>query len=77
MKFSKQFYFSVEGETEKWYLQWLCRSINASTTAKFKSSFDAKKEKDPLSRAKGMSVLGKTEIAHIFDCESEDPVHVQ
>ena len=36
----------------------------------------AKKEKDPLFRAKGMSVLGKTEIAHIFDRESEDPVHV-
>ncbi len=30
MRLSKQFFFSVEGETELWYLQWLSRSINAS-----------------------------------------------
>lgn len=39
--------------------------------------FDCKIDKDPLSRVKGMSVLGKTEIAHIFDRESEEPVHVR
>ncbi len=77
MKQSKKFFFSVEGETELWYLQWLSHSLNASSQAKFKSSFDCKIEKDPLSRAKGMSVLGKTEIAHIFNRESEEPVHVQ
>ena len=77
MKLSKPFYFSVEGETEDWYLQWLSKSINALPQAKFKSSFDCKIEKDPLSRAKGISVLGKTEIFHIFDRESEEQVHVQ
>ena len=77
MKLSKPFYFSVEGETEDWYLQWLSKSINISPQAKFKVSFDRKIEKDPLSRAKGISVLGKTEIFHIFNRESEEPVHVQ
>ena len=77
MKQSKKFYFSVEGETEEWYLDWLRESINATPQAKFKSSFDHKKEKDPVSRAKGMSVLGKTEISHFFDRESEEQVHVQ
>lgn len=77
MKLSKPFYFSVEGETEDWYLKWLSKSINALPQAKFKSSFDCKIEKDPLSRAKGISVLGKTEIFHIFDRESEEQVHVQ
>ncbi|MFA5546781.1 MAG: RloB domain-containing protein [Sphaerochaetaceae bacterium] len=77
MKLSKPFYFSVEGETEDWYLQWLSKSINISPQAKFKVSFDRKIEKDPLSRAKGISVLGKTEIFHIFDRESEESVHVQ
>ena len=77
MKQSKKFFFSVEGETELWYFQWLSRCINASLQAKFKSSFDCKIEKDPLSRAKGMSVLDKTEIVHIFDRESEEPIHVQ
>jgi len=77
MKLSKPFYFSLEGETEDWYLQWLSKSINALLQAKFKSSFDRKIEKNPLSRAKGMSVLGKTEIFHIFDRESEEQGHVQ
>ncbi|MCF7944988.1 MAG: RloB family protein [Spirochaetia bacterium] len=77
IKQSKKFYFSVEGETEDWYLQWLSKSINASPQAKFKVSFDRKIEKDPLSRAKGISVLEKTEIFHIFDRESEEWVHVQ
>lgn len=77
MKLSKPFYFSVEGETEDWYLQWLSKSINVSPQAKFKVSFNRKIEKDPLSRAKGISVLGKTEIFHIFDRESEEPVHVR
>jgi hypothetical protein len=34
MRLSKQFFFSVEGETEMWYLQWLSRSINASEKLK-------------------------------------------
>jgi len=72
-----KFTFSVEGDTEKWYLEWLSRAINDSTTATFKASFDCKIEKDPLSRAKGLSVLVKTDIVHIFDRESEEPVHVQ
>ena len=55
----------------------MSESINASPQAKFKSSFDRKIEKDPLSRAKGISVLGKTDIFHIFDRESEEQVHVQ
>jgi len=77
MRLSRQFFFSVEGETEMWYLQWLSRSINASEGATFKASFDCKIEKDPLSRVKGMSVLGKTIVSHIFDRESEEPVHVR
>lgn len=76
-KLSKPFYFSVEGETELWYFQWLSRTINAAPEAGFKSSFDCKIEKDPVSRAKGMSVLGKVVIAHIFDRESEELVHTQ
>lgn len=72
-----QFTFSVEGETEKWYLEWLKESINASPEATFKASFNCKIEKDPLSRAKGLVVFEKTDIIHIFDRESEEPVHVQ
>lgn len=77
MRESRKFYFSVEGDTEKWYLEWLRDSINTSKEEIFNVKFDCKIDKDPLSRVKGMSVLGKTEIAHIFDRESEEPVHVR
>ena len=30
------YYFSVEGETEKWYLDWLQDQINAASEAKYK-----------------------------------------
>ncbi len=35
MRESRQFYFSVEGDTEKWYLDWLRESINTSNEARF------------------------------------------
>ncbi len=63
MRQSRKFYFSVEGDTGKWYLEWLGNSINTSTEATFNAKFDCKIEKDPLSRVKGMIVLDKTEIA--------------
>ena len=28
-KETKKYYFSVEGETEKWYLEWLENTINS------------------------------------------------
>lgn len=34
-------------------------------------------QKDPLARAKGLAILGKTKITHIFDRESEEDVHVR
>lgn len=71
------YYFSVEGETEKWYLEWLQGCINASADAKCTVKLDVKIQKDPLVRVKSMTILGKTEITHVFDRESEDPVHAQ
>lgn len=76
-KEKKTYYFSVEGETEKWYLEWLQDTINAHPAASYTVKLDSKIQKDPLSRAKGLTILGKTEVTHIFDRESEDAVHVQ
>ena len=70
-----KYYFSVEGETEKWYLDWLQEIINAESSAKYKVSIDAKVEKNPVKRAKAMNVLSATQITHLFDYESDDPVH--
>ena len=69
------YYFSVEGETEKWYLEWLQSCINGCADARYTVKLDARIQKDPLARAKGMTILGKTEITHIFDRESEEPIH--
>jgi hypothetical protein len=75
-KENRTYYFSVEGETEKWYLDWLQGTINANPDAKYTVKLESKVQKDPLARAKGLTILGKTKITHIFDRESEEPVHV-
>lgn len=60
MKAKRVYYFSVEGETEQWYLEWLQRQINQDPAAKYFVKIDSKVQKDPFSRAKGMSILSKT-----------------
>ena len=76
-KTTKKYYFTVEGETEKWYLEWLRDRINECEEAEFKVSFDAQIQKNPLKRAKSLIATGKTEIWHLSDYESDDPVHVK
>lgn len=76
-KTTKKYYFSVEGDTEKWYLDWLKDEINKCEEAAFKVSFDASIQKNPIKRAKSLSVTGKTEIWHLSDYESDDPIHVR
>ena len=51
-KETKKYYFSVEGETEKWYLDWLQKTINAFPDSKYNVKLDAKIQKDPLARVK-------------------------
>ena len=71
------YYFSVEGSTEKWYLDWLQATINSEDAAAYLVKLDSKIEKNPLNRAKKITVVSKTKITHIFDFESADPEHVQ
>ena len=75
-KEKRSYYFSVEGETEKWYLDWLQSEINTNPSAKYTVKMNSKIQKDPVSYAKGLTILGKTQITHIFDRESEEDVHV-
>ncbi|MCD7766925.1 MAG: RloB family protein [Lachnospiraceae bacterium] len=76
-KATKKYYFTVEGETEKWYLDWLKDRINECDEAVYKVSFDAQIQKNPLKRAKSLAVTGKTEIWHLSDYESDAPIHVK
>ncbi len=74
-KQTKKYYFTVEGETEHWYLKWLQNRINECETAKYKVTFDCPVQKNPVKRAKALSVTGKTEIWHLSDYESSEQVH--
>lgn len=74
---NRTYYFSVEGDTEQWYLEWLQRTINAEPTARYTVKLDCKIQKDPVSRVKRTTVVGKTEITHIFDYESNEEKHVK
>ena len=72
-----KYYFSVEGETEQWYLEWLHDQINNVPKAVNKVSFNKQIQKDPLKRAKSLSITDKVEIWHLSDYESSDEVHVK
>lgn len=76
-KENRTYYFSVEGDTEQWYLEWLQRMINTEPDARYTVKLDSKIQKDPLSRIKRMTVVGKTEITHIFDYESGEESHIK
>lgn len=71
----RTYYFSVEGDTEKWYLDWLQEAINTNEQTQYVVKLDSKVEKDPLARVKRLAILSKTEITHVFDRESEEAEH--
>ncbi|MCD8380485.1 MAG: RloB family protein [Lachnospiraceae bacterium] len=66
---AKKYYFSVEGQTEMWYLKWLEKEINSAAASLWKVVFDCKVEKNPVSRVKSLTITEKTEIFHIIDVE--------
>lgn len=76
-KETRKYFFSVEGKTEKWYLEWLQRMINDEPSAFYLVKLDCQIQSNPLKCAKGLRILEKTEITHVFDYESEEPDHVQ
>ena len=76
-KLTRKYYFSVEGETEQWYLKWLQDQINNMEESVCKVSIDCPVKKNPLKHAKSLTVMRKIEVYHFFDYESDDRVHVQ
>lgn len=77
IKPAKTYFFTVEGETEKWYLEWLQKQINACEEAPYRVVFDCQIQKNPLKRAKSLTVTTKTILYHLSDYESDEPIHVQ
>lgn len=54
---NKKYYFSVEGETEQWYLKWLQEIINDTEEAAYKVSIDCPVRKNPLKHAKSLDAM--------------------
>lgn len=71
------YYFSVEGETEQWYLEWLEGQINANENANYIVKFITKVEKDPVSFIKKLVVQKKTTIWHVSDIEGSSDEQIQ
>lgn len=76
MKPQKQYYFSVEGETEQWYLEYLQKLINNCTKATSTVKFQIKICKSITKRAKSIPAIYGTRVFHICDYESNDEIHV-
>lgn len=71
------YYFSVEGETEQWYLEWLEDQINAIENANYIVKIIAKVEKDPVSFVKKLVIQKKTVIWHLSDSEGRSDEQIQ
>ena len=67
-----KYYFSVEGETEKWYLEYLAALINQTDKSLYKVVFNTK-VCNPSSFVKRVSFLQDIQIHHFFDVESTEP----
>lgn len=76
-KHTLTYYFSVEGSTEKWYLEWLETQINAIDEAKYKVKFKTEVQKDPVSYAKKLTIQDKITVWHLSDIEGNTPEHIQ
>lgn len=77
MKQTKKYYFTVEGETEKWYLKWLEKTITSDSRSLYKVSIDCSVDKNPYKYVKKLNVLNKIDIYHLSDYESDEPGHVK
>ena len=81
MKKVNSYYFSVEGENEKWYFEHLQKLINCSEEAVFNVQFNIKIDKSPFSRIKAINVpvyaKQKLPVFHVVDYESNTPEHTE
>lgn len=77
LKTTRKYYFTVEGETEKWYLEWLQEIINSTEESNYKVSIDCSVQKNPVKRAKSLNITSKVIIYHLSDYESNEDVHVK
>lgn len=75
-KENRRHVFTVEGETEQWYLEWLQEQINACDKSKYTVSIVPKVQQSPQKYAKTVNPISTPRVTHICDYESNDEEHV-
>ena len=76
IKETRQYVFTVEGETEQWYLYWLRDCINNTAKSKYRVSIIAKVQQNPTKYAKMVNPIAIPCATHLCDYESNDEVHI-
>lgn len=66
--------FSVEGETEMWYLEWLESMINSTTESEYNVSLCAKVTKNPRKFIKNINSISTEKLYHVCDVEGSDSI---
>lgn len=74
---TKKYTFTVEGETERWYLLWLRDRINEQEGKEYKVAIEPKVQQHPMKFAKGVNAISTPEVIHICDVESKTAIHVE
>ena len=69
LKENRKYVFSVEGETEKLYLDWLQDEINKQEKRKYNVIITSKVEKSPIKFVKQQNPISTEKIIHICDFE--------
>ncbi len=75
-KTNLKYTFTVEGETEKWYFNWLESCINNIEELECKVSIVPKVQQNPIKFAKSVNPLSTPSATHICDIESNEECHV-
>ncbi len=75
-KENRRYVFTVEGETEQWYFDWLEEQINACDESKYTVSIVAKVQQSPKKYFKTVNPISTPKVTHICDYESNEEVHV-
>lgn len=74
-KQNRKYVFTVEGETEQWYFEWLTSAINAHPDSLYNVSLVAKVQQSPKKYAKTINPIATPLVTHICDYESNEEIH--
>lgn len=70
IKENRKYVFTVEGETEKWYLDWLQKEINSDERSKYTVIINATVQRHPMTFVKRQDAKSTPQVIHLCDVES-------